>query len=70
MCSRAGHICLNWRLVEMPAWIRDYVMLHELMHLERMDHSRKFWKLVAAVCQLELHAVSPLAGRWSMPDPQ
>jgi predicted metal-dependent hydrolase len=34
----------------MPDWIRDYVMLHELMHLKRMDHSRKFWKLVAAVC--------------------
>jgi predicted metal-dependent hydrolase len=49
-CSRAGHICLNWRLVQMPDWIRDYVMLHELMHLKRMDHSRKFWKLVAAVC--------------------
>jgi predicted metal-dependent hydrolase len=49
-CSRAGHICLNWRLVQMPPWIRDYVMLHELMHLKRMDHSKKFWKLVAAVC--------------------
>jgi predicted metal-dependent hydrolase len=49
-CSRAGHICLNWRLVAMPDWIRDYVMVHELMHLKRMDHSPKFWKLVAAIC--------------------
>jgi predicted metal-dependent hydrolase len=49
-CSRRGHICLNWRLVETPAWVRDYVMLHELMHLRRMDHSRKFWKLVAQAC--------------------
>ena len=49
-CSRSGHICLNWRLVEMPAHIRDYVMIHELMHLKRMDHSPKFWKLVAAAC--------------------
>ncbi len=49
-CSRSGHICLNWRLVTMPPWVRDYVMLHELMHLKRMDHSAKFWKLVAAVC--------------------
>jgi predicted metal-dependent hydrolase len=47
-CSRAGHICLNWRLVTMPDWVRDYVLIHELMHLKRMDHSRKFWKLVAA----------------------
>ena len=49
-CSRRGHICLNWRLVEMPDWVRDYVMVHELMHLRRMDHSTRFWKLVAAAC--------------------
>jgi predicted metal-dependent hydrolase len=49
-CSRRGHICLNWRLVTMPDWVRDYVMLHELMHLKRMDHSPRFWKLVAGVC--------------------
>src|SRR5262245_36271784 len=49
-CSRSGHICLNWRLVEMPPHIRDYVMIHELMHLKRMDHSPRFWKLVAAAC--------------------
>jgi hypothetical protein len=45
-----GHICLNWRLVQMPAAVRDYVLIHELMHLKRMDHSRAFWKLVAAAC--------------------
>jgi predicted metal-dependent hydrolase len=49
-CSRTGHICLNWRLLTMPAWVRDYVIYHELMHLKRMDHSPAFWKLVAAVC--------------------
>jgi predicted metal-dependent hydrolase len=49
-CSRSAHICLNWRLVRMPAWVRDYVLVHELMHLKRMDHSPAFWKLVAAAC--------------------
>jgi predicted metal-dependent hydrolase len=49
-CSRTGHICLNWRLVTMPEWVRDYVLIHELMHLKRMDHSPRFWKLVAAAC--------------------
>ena len=49
-CSRRGHICLNWRLARMPPEIRDYVMIHELMHLKRLDHSPKFWKLVAKAC--------------------
>jgi predicted metal-dependent hydrolase len=49
-CNRGGHICLNWQLVTMPEWVRDYVLIHELMHLKRMDHSPRFWKLVAAAC--------------------
>jgi len=49
-CSPSGHICLNWRLVTMPDAVRDYVMIHELMHLKRLDHSAKFWRLVAAAC--------------------
>jgi predicted metal-dependent hydrolase len=49
-CSPHGRICLNWRLVRMPDWIRDYVMIHELMHLKRLDHSPAFWRLVAAAC--------------------
>lgn len=49
-CGRDGHICLNWRLVLMPEAVRDYVLIHELMHLRRMDHSPAFWQLVAAAC--------------------
>jgi predicted metal-dependent hydrolase len=49
-CGRDGHISLNWRLVQMPDWVRDYVLLHELMHLRRMDHSPAFWAHVAAAC--------------------
>jgi predicted metal-dependent hydrolase len=49
-CSRKGHICLNWRLVTMPESVRDYVLIHELMHLKRMDHSPTFWRLVAGAC--------------------
>jgi predicted metal-dependent hydrolase len=41
---------LNWRLVRMPDWVRDYVLIHELMHLRRMDHSPAYWKHVAAAC--------------------
>jgi predicted metal-dependent hydrolase len=49
-CGRDGHICLNWRLVRMPDAVRDYVIVHELMHLRRMDHSPEYWKLVAQAC--------------------
>ncbi|HEY3161062.1 MAG TPA: SprT family zinc-dependent metalloprotease [Vicinamibacterales bacterium] len=49
-CGRDGHICLNWRLVLMPPAVRDYILVHELMHLRRMDHSPAFWRLVAAAC--------------------
>jgi predicted metal-dependent hydrolase len=47
-CGRDGHISLNWRLILMPGWVRDYVLIHELMHLKRLDHSAQFWRLVAA----------------------
>ena len=49
-CGRDGHISLNWRLVLMPADVREYVLVHELMHLKRLDHSRAYWRLVAAAC--------------------
>ena len=49
-CGRTGHICLNWRLLLMPDWVRDYVLIHELMHLRRMDHSPQFWAHVAEAC--------------------
>lgn len=49
-CSRLGTISLNWRLVQMPDYVRDYVIWHELMHLRQMNHSPRFWREVAAVC--------------------
>jgi predicted metal-dependent hydrolase len=49
-CSPTGHICLNWRLILMPESVREYVLIHELMHLRRLDHSRQFWRLVAHAC--------------------
>lgn len=49
-CSTQGAITLNWRLVVVPAFVREYVMLHELMHRRELNHSRRFWRHVAAVC--------------------
>ena len=49
-CSPNGHICLNWRLIQVPESVRTYVLIHELMHLKRLDHSPGFWRLVADAC--------------------
>jgi predicted metal-dependent hydrolase len=49
-CSTTGRISLNWRLVQVPPPVADYVLLHELMHLRVPNHSRRFWNEVAAVC--------------------
>ena len=49
-CSRRGAIALNFRLVQMPPAVCDYVLLHELMHLRQANHSARFWRLVAAAC--------------------
>jgi predicted metal-dependent hydrolase len=49
-CSRRGTIALNFRLVQTPPGVCDYVLLHELMHLRQPNHSRRFWRLVQEVC--------------------
>jgi predicted metal-dependent hydrolase len=49
-CSTRASIALNWRLIQMPAQVSDYVVLHELMHLRQGNHSRKFWREVESVC--------------------
>jgi predicted metal-dependent hydrolase len=49
-CARNGNIALNFRLIQLPAAVCDYVLLHELMHIRQQNHSRRFWRLVDAVC--------------------
>lgn len=49
-CSRRGVISLNWRLVQTPNFVRDYVILHELAHLRHLNHSARFWAEVARLC--------------------
>jgi predicted metal-dependent hydrolase len=49
-CGRHGNIALNFRLVQMPAHVRDYILIHELMHMRQQNHSRRFWRLVEAAC--------------------
>jgi len=49
-CSQSGGMSFNWRLLLAPATILDYVVEHEVAHLEIADHSQRFWRLVAQRC--------------------
>lgn len=46
-CSARGTISLNWRLIHAPPFVVDYLIIHELMHRREMNHSARYWKLVA-----------------------
>jgi len=49
-CSRARAIALNFRLVQMPPDVCEYVLLHELMHIRQQNHGPRFWALVEQAC--------------------
>ena len=47
--SRRGSLSFNWRLLLAPFEVLDYVVIHELVHLEHMNHSVRFWKRVGEI---------------------
>jgi predicted metal-dependent hydrolase len=49
-CSTKSNLNFNWKLMMTPPAAIDYVIIHELCHLREMNHSKKFWKLVARYC--------------------
>jgi predicted metal-dependent hydrolase len=67
-CTPAeGTIRLSDKLQGMPAWVVDYVLLHELAHLLQPGHGPQFWRLIESYPRLErargyLHGVSATAG--------
>ena len=67
-CNHKGEIRLNWRLVQLPPRIADYVVAHEVAHLVELNHSPRFWALVETLlpshadARRELDALTPLLG--------
>ncbi len=64
-CNSKKEIRLNWRLLQAPPHIINYVVCHELAHLKEMNHSANFWAVVASIypdyktAEKELKAWSP-----------
>ena len=48
-CSAAGRLSFSWRLILAPPAVLDYVVAHEIAHLREMNHSPRFWSLVAGL---------------------
>ena len=48
-CSASGRMSFNWRLLLAPESVLDYVVWHEVCHLQILDHSPRFWALRGAL---------------------
>ncbi|NVN85589.1 MAG: M48 family metallopeptidase [Rhodopseudomonas sp.] len=49
-CTSAGSLSFSWRLILSPPYVLDYLAAHEVGHLVEMNHSARFWKVVAKAC--------------------
>jgi hypothetical protein len=49
-CTSAGSLSFSWRLILAPPFVLDYLAAHEVAHLVEMNHSPRFWRVVARVC--------------------
>ena len=48
-CDAAGTLRLNWRIVQAPMRLVDYVVAHELVHIDHPDHNEGFWRVLRRV---------------------
>jgi predicted metal-dependent hydrolase len=49
-CTPSGNLYFNWKCVMAPIVVLDYLIIHELVHLEYPNHSRAFWDKVSTIC--------------------
>ena len=55
-CDQHGVIRLNWRLIQLPPELADYIVAHEVAHLVHLNHSARFWSLVERLHPGSSHA--------------
>jgi hypothetical protein len=48
-CSNTGVLSFSWRLILAPGYVLDYLAAHEVAHLAELNHSQRFWRLVARI---------------------
>ena len=48
-CTSDGNLMYSWRLIMAPPKVQNYVAAHEVCHLVEMNHSKAFWRQVAAI---------------------
>jgi predicted metal-dependent hydrolase len=64
-CTRAGRLSFSWQLIALPERLREYVIFHEVTHLEHFDHSAAFKRRLGELCpdyrqrEKELDYISP-----------
>jgi len=49
-CSKRKNLSFNWKLIKTPLFVIDYLILHELVHTECMNHSKQYWQKVRSLC--------------------
>ena len=49
-CAATGNLSFSWRLVMAPAYVLEYLVVHEMVHLVVPDHSARFWLTVQSLC--------------------
>ena len=49
-CNSDGVLSFSWRLILAPPFVLDYLAAHEVAHLVEMNHSVRFWRVVARIC--------------------
>lgn len=59
-CSAKKNLSFSWRLVQLPPDILDYVVVHELVHTNVLNHSKAFWAEVGSICPDYKQAVEQL----------